>query len=202
MLAGRLAGHDDAPVGDHFVRLKNATWSDYQRVLQLRGERPVPRVAFLKGILELMSPALEHEALKSLIGCLVEVWCLERGVGFNVYGSWTIENEESQRGVEPDECYVFGGVLKPQRPDLAIEVIWTSGGLDKREIYRVLGVRELWFWRKGRLTAHVLRANGYEEIIGSEVLAGIDLVQLASFLDRPTTSQAIRDYRAALADRT
>ncbi|HEY4186088.1 MAG TPA: Uma2 family endonuclease [Polyangia bacterium] len=145
---------------------------------------------------------VEHEALRSLIGCLVEVWCLERGVEFNVYGSWTIENEESQRGVEADECYVFGGVLKPHRPDLAIEVIWTSGGLDKREIYRALGVRELWFWRRGRLTAHVLRANGYEEIIGSEVLAGSDLVQLASFLDRPTTSQAIRDHRAALAERT
>ncbi len=27
---------------------------------------------------------------------------------------------------------------------------------------------------------------------------GIDLTQLASFLDRPTTSQSIREYRAAL----
>jgi hypothetical protein len=29
-------------------------------------------------------------------------------------------------------------------------------------------------------------------------LPGIDLDELASFLDRPTASQAIRDYRAAL----
>ena len=201
MLAERTALHDEAPIGDHFVRLRNASWSDYQRVLELRGERPLPRLAYLKGVLELMSPSLEHEALKSLIGQLVEVWCLEHGVEFNAYGSWTIEDKETERGVEPDECYVFGGRTDPRRPDLAIEVIWTSGGLDKREIYRALGVRELWFWRKGRLTAYVLRAGDYQEIAGSEVLAGIDLDQLASFLDRPIASQAIREYRAALSAR-
>ena len=55
-----------------------------------------------------------------------------------------------QRGVEPDECYVFGDAPDPERPDLAIEVVWTRGGIDKREIYRALGVRELWFWRRGQ----------------------------------------------------
>jgi hypothetical protein len=29
-------------------------------------------------------------------------------------------------------------------------------------------------------------------------LPGIDLVQLASYLDRPSASQSIREYRAAL----
>ena len=29
-------------------------------------------------------------------------------------------------------------------------------------------------------------------------LPGIDLTQLCAYLDRPTTSQAIREYRAAL----
>jgi Uma2 family endonuclease len=194
-----MAVHDETPVGDHIVRLRNATWSDYQRVLELRGERPVPRLTYLKGTLELMSPSREHEMLKSLIGRLIEVWCPERGIDFNVYGSWTLENKEAERGVEPDECYVFGQVRDPQRPDLAIEVIWTSGSLDKREIYRALGVRELWFWRKGTLTAHALRGDSYQAIAASEILPGIDLDELASFLDRPTASQAIREYRAALS---
>jgi Uma2 family endonuclease len=129
---------------------------------------------------------------------LVEAWCLERGVEFGAYGSWTLENKESERGVEPDECYVFGADQSAQRPDLAIEVIWTWRGIDKKEIYRKLGVREIWFWRQNRITVHALRGESYEEIARSEVLPGIDLVQLTSFLDRPTVSQAIRDYRAAL----
>jgi hypothetical protein len=32
------------------------------------------------------------------------------------------------------------------RPDIAIEVIWTSGGIDKLEVYRKLGVREVWYY--------------------------------------------------------
>jgi Uma2 family endonuclease len=103
--------------------------------------------------------------------------------------------------VEPDECYVFGTVTEPERPDLAIEVIWTSGGIDKLAIYAKLGVREVWFWRRGRITAHVLGNDGYLEVGQSTVLAGINLVELAHHLDRPTASQAIREYRAALQAR-
>jgi Uma2 family endonuclease len=84
------------------------------------------------------------------------------------------------------------------RPDLAIEVIWTAGGLDKLEAYAKLGVREVWHWRRGRISVHVLRGGRYRRASGSKVLPGIDLDQLASFLDRESTSAAIRAYRAAL----
>jgi len=201
MLAERLATHDELSIDDHVVLLRDAAWSDYQRVLELRGERPIPRLAYLEGVLELMTPSRHHEALKSLIGQLVEVWCLERGIEFSAYGSWTLESKRTERGAEPDECYVFGDVPDPAAPDLAIEVIWTSGRLDKRDIYRKLGVRELWFWRRGQLTVHVLRGDAYEEVAASEVLPGIDLGELAGFLDKPTASQAIRAYRAALVAR-
>ena len=189
---------DDAPREDHIVVLRAATWADYQRMQEVRGDRSAPRLAFLQGVLQIMSPSRDHESLKSFIGCLVEVWCLERGVEFSTYGSWTIEDKEAERGVEPDECYVFGRVAEPTRPDLAIEVVWTSGGIDKLEVYRGLGVREVWIWRRGTLTAHVLREHGYEVCAGSEALPGIDLAQLASYLDRATTSEAMRAYRDAL----
>jgi Uma2 family endonuclease len=201
MLAERLAAHDEAAAGDHIVLLRNSAWSDYQRVLELRGDSAVPRLAFLEGVLQLMTPSREHEALKSLIGRLVEVWCLERGVEFRVFGSWTLESKQTERGVEPDECYVFGDARDPDRPDLAIEVVWTAGGLDKLEIYRRIGVREVWFWRRGRIGVHVLRGEAYAEVPRSEALPGIDLDELCGYLDRPTASQAIREYRAALAGR-
>ena len=202
MLAERLHAHDEASRDDHVVVLRNAAWSDYQRVLELRGDRSVPRLAYLEGVIQLMSPSQDHEAIKSLIGHLVAVWCLERGIEFSSFGSWTLESKEAERGVEPDECYVFGDPRGVPRPHLAIEVIWTSGGLDKREIYRKLGVPELWFWRRGRIIVYVLRGEVYEESPHSEVLRGIDLTELAGFLDRPTASRAILDYRAAIQART
>ena len=201
MLAKRLADHDDSPVDDKIVVLRGATWADYQRVLEVRGEASSPRMAYLEGALEIMRPSRSHEGLKSKIGRLAEVWCLENGIEFSGYGSWTLESKEEGRGIEPDECYVFGNVSEPARPDLASEVVWTSGGIDKLEIYRKLQVPEVWFWRRGGLTAHVLRGGSYAEATESSVLPGIDLAELASYLDRPTASQAIREYRAALLAR-
>src|SRR5690606_1601328 len=117
-----------------------------------------------------------------------------------------LEEKTVEKALEPDECYVFGPATAsmlskdgaPTRPDLAIEVVWTSGGIGKLDIYRALGVREVWFWRKGVITPRVLRGDDYVDVDASEVLPGIDLALLASFLDRPTTSAAMREYRDAL----
>jgi Uma2 family endonuclease len=197
-----LRERDDTPVEDHFVHLRGVSWEDYERLLEMRGDHSAPRISYLEGVVEIMSPSEDHEGIKSELGRLVEVYCLVSGIEFRVRGSWTIKERREERGVEPDECYVFG-TGPYDRPHLAIEVIWTSGGIDKLKIYRKLGVRDVWIWRRGRISVHVLRGDKYEDVTASEVLPGIDLDQLVSFLDRPTTSQAMLEYRAALeADHT
>jgi hypothetical protein len=62
-------------------------------------------------------------------------------------------------------------------------------------------VPELWFWRKNKITAYALEGGAYVELVGSKILLGIDLAALNSFIDRPTTSQSIREYRASLLGR-
>jgi len=193
-----IKDRDDVHHEDHFVHLDGVTWADYERLLEIRGEQSAPRITYLDGTLEIMSPSAPHESIKSMIGCLVEVWCLEHDVEFTTYGSWTLKNRRAKRGAEPDECYVFGSVAAKKRPDLAIEVIWTSGGIDKLDVYRKLGVPEIWVWDAGRIAVYRLRGERYVSTARSVVLRGIDLEQLANFIDRPTTSRAIRDYRAAL----
>lgn len=187
------------PREDHYVHLYDVTWADYLRLLEIRGERSVPRLTYLEGTLEIMSPSRTHDEIKSYIGCLVEAWCLERGVEFTPYGSWTLKNKREERGAEADECYVFGPEPKTKRrPDVAIEVVWTSGGIDKLNVYRKLRVREVWYWKNNSIQVYVLRGMSYEPAPASEALPGIDLAQLVTFLDRPTASAAIRDYRDAL----
>jgi Uma2 family endonuclease len=183
---------------DDIVVLRGVTWSDYQRILAIRGDSAVPRLTYLEGVLELRSPSRPHESIKSMIGCLVEGWCFGTGVELSPYGSWTHESQESERGAEPDECYVLGDVREPERCDLAIEVVWTSGGLDKLEVWRQLGVPEVWIWEDEALSVHRLRGEAYVEVPRSEWLPTLDLPHLLRFLDRPTTFAAIRDYRAAL----
>lgn len=183
---------------DDIIVLRDATWADYQRLLEIRGERPVPRLTYLEGALELMTPSRPHESIKSMIGCLVEAWCLEKGVAITPYGSWTLESKEADRGVEPDECYVIGDVQNPERPDLAIEVVWTSGGIDKLEVYRKLGVQEVWIWRQGTFEVFSLRDAQYARVERSEIVRGLDLAVLLRFVDVRPMTRAVTEYRAAL----
>lgn len=183
---------------DDIIVLRDATWADYQRIQEIRGDRPVPRLTYLEGALQLMTPSQPHESLKSMIGCLVEAWCFETGVGITPYGSWTHESKETNRGVEPDECYVLGDARDPERCDLAIEVVWTSGGLNKLDVYRKLGVKELWIWKAGVIDVFALRGDQYLRIERSELLPGLDLPMLLRFVDIRPMTRAVNEYRAAL----
>lgn len=205
---------DDRPTEDHVVQLSNATWSDYERVLELRGDRSAPRITYIEGVLEIMSPSRDHERIKSLIACLVEAYCLREDITFMPYGSWTLKDRRKRCGAEADECYVFGD--EPvDRPHLAIEVVWTSGGLDKLEVYCRLGVQEVWIWRRGRLSVHALRGAAprrrasrttrsparrprYVELARSELLPDLDLALLVQFLDRTSVNAAVRDFMRAV----
>jgi Uma2 family endonuclease len=196
-----LETRDDRPTEDHVVQIDGATWKDYERLLEIRGERSVPRISYLEGRVELMTPSRQHECIKSLIGCLVEAYCVHAAIHFMPYGSWTVKQRAVKSGAEPDECYVFGQA-DADRPHLAIEVIWTSGRLDKLEIYRRLRIDEVWYWRKGHIQPHALRGDRYEPIERSALLPGLDLELLVQCLDRPSALDAINDFRAALASRS
>jgi len=194
--------HDDRRTEDHVVRLSGVCWEDYERLLAMRGDRSAPRIAYLEGEVEITSPSQTHEGIKSIIGCLVEVYCLERDIPFSTCGSWTLQSRDRTRGAEPDECCIFGmpssSAGETERPHLAIEVVWTAGRIDKLDIYRKLGVAEVWYWRKGRIQPHYLRGERYVLVEASEVLPGLNLGLLTSFIERETTYDGIRGYRKAL----
>lgn len=174
------------------------SWSQYEIQLAIRGDASVPRISYLDGVMELMSPSKDHERIKSYIGRLVEAFALARGLDLSPYGSWTLKKAPKKAGVEPDECYLLGSDQTRETPDLVIEVIWTSGGIDKLEAYRRLGVREVWFWKDDAVQIHVLQNETYELAKESPGLPGLDLALLVSFLEHPTAMQAVRAYRAAL----
>jgi len=186
------------PTADQRVVMHGTSWSHYEALLALRGEASSPRIAFLEGALELITPSKDHERNKSFLGCLLEAYALERGIDLSPYGSWTLKSAPRQSGAEPDECYLVGADQGRDRPDLAIEVVWTSGGIDKLEIYARLGVGEVWFWREGRIEIHVLRGGRYEAAARSALFPDLDIDLLCSFLDRPTALQAVRAFRDAL----
>jgi len=187
------------PSTDHIVVLHDIAWNDYERLLEMRGDHSAPRISYLEGEVEIMSPSKDHELIKSYIGRLLEAWCTDRGIEFNPVGSWTLKRKKDKRAAEADECYIFGTEPR-ERPQLAIEVEWTRRGIDKLEIYRKLGVDEVWFWRKGIIEVHVLTKETYTRARRSRLFPQLDLELLAEMLDRDTLSQAVRDFRKALKE--
>jgi Uma2 family endonuclease len=178
------------------VRLQqNVSWEAFASFLVARGEKP-PRVAYLEGTLETMSPSTTHELWCKNISTIVEAYLDHLGIQYRGLRAWLLRSAPGLAGVEPDECYVFGSASKP-RPDLAIEVVWTSGSLDKLEIYRRLGVPEVWYVRRDAIEAYVLTADGYERRINSECLPGFDF----GFAIRLIGIEQLSELRRLLRDR-
>ena len=198
--AAVLREHDDMPNADHIVILHDVTWSDYERLVEIRGDHSAPRISYLEGEVEIMSPSKDHEQIKSYIGHLLETWCIDRGIEVKPLGSWTLTREKDARAAEADECYTFGTEPR-ETPQLAIEVEWTRRGINKLDIYRKLGVEEVWYWRRGVIEIYVLAEGTFDRVKRSRLLPDLDVELLASMLDRDTLTQAVRDFRRTY-DRT
>jgi Uma2 family endonuclease len=199
--AAAIPAGEYVPTADERIVMYNVPWSHFEVHLALRGEKSSPRMAYLDGVLELMAPSKGHERMKSFLGCLVEVFALERNIILSPYGGWTLKDAPDLAGIEPDECYIVGPDQSKERPDLAIEVIWTSGSIDKLEIYRRLEVGEVWFWKNNVLSVHVLSGDRYVTVERSALLPTLDLALLCTFLDHRSAMEAMRDFRDALRGR-
>jgi Uma2 family endonuclease len=195
----------DGELEDQRVILHDMSWAMYEALLAFRGDRSGVRMYFLDGEIELLSPSKTRESRKTTLARLLETWALEMDVDLNGFGSWTLKREVKEAGAEPDECYILGPADEREVPDLVIEVEWSrTTGLPKQEIYRRVGVRELWTLKSnGELALRVLEKDRYVErdiAEGSRVLAKLDLPWLLGFLDGPSQSAAVRALRDALRE--
>jgi Uma2 family endonuclease len=187
---------------DQVVVLRGIPWEQYDALCAARADTAGPHMAYLDGVLELISPSRRHEYAKTLIARLVEAYAEERGLSLNGFGSETFRKKAQDAGVEPDECYCVGPAKKV--PHFAIEVFYTSGGVDKLEIYRRLKVAEVWFWVRGQFWVYRLVGRQYDLVERSRVLPDLDLDELARIVastDESHQTEAVRAYRRALRRR-
>lgn len=189
----------NAPLAEQRLVLEGISWQQYNALVALFiNQFPALRMTYLEGTLELMTTSPEHERLKKTIARLIEAFAEELDLDLNGYGSATFRKEAAARGLEPDECYCLGELHEV--PDIALEIVITSGGLDKLEVYRGLGVQEVWFWQNQQMRIYGLvnGESGYQSLETSQCLPQLDIALLASYVDRPSQTQAVKAYRQAL----
>ena len=149
-------------------------WKQFKLIQAGFAEASGIRLAYFNGTIEILMPGRTHELFKSIIGMLIELFCLEMAIEFEPTGSMTQERE-GEVSLEADESYCFG--TSKSIPDLAIEVVLTSGGLDKLQRYQILEISEVWFWQDGVFSLYRFRNGKYDRITRSEIpeLTSLDI---------------------------
>ncbi|QIN84794.1 Uma2 family endonuclease [Rubrobacter tropicus] len=176
------------------VILHNASWETYERLMDERGDRRVPRFTYDRGELEIMSPSTERESIACFLELLVALVAGETDVNAYGVGSTTFKREDLERGFEPDACFYVQneerirgkprielGIDPP--PDLVIEVDITSPSLSKFSVCARIGVPEIWRHDGERASVFVLREGGYAEVAMSEVLPSLSGPVLSRFVE-------------------
>ena len=176
------------------IILHNTSWETYERLLDERGDSRVPRLAYDRGELEIMSPSSEHESVAYFAALLVAILAEEMRINAYGVGSTTYKRGDFGRGFEPDASfYIQNEELtrgKPRidlyvdpPPDLVVEVDITSPSLDKFPIYARLGVHEVWRYDGARATIFVLEAGEYVEAGESAAMPPLTAGVLARFIE-------------------
>ena len=165
-----------AHISEGVAHLSGIDWGRFKTLSRVFSGRRI-RLTYLKGMLEIMSPiSREHETRKSTLSLLLEAWLRRQHIRFYRTGGFTLESE-GYSSAEPDESY---SLHEPKDvPDLLIEVIVTSGSINKLEAYRPFQVPEVWFWKDGKLRVFCLEQGVYVETPRSQLLPTIDLELLA-----------------------
>jgi Uma2 family endonuclease len=174
-------------------------WQQFKLIQSGFAEASGIRLAYFNGTIEILMPGRTHELFKSIIGMLIELFCLEMAIEFEPTGSMTQERE-GEVSLEADESYCFG--ISKSIPDLAIEVVLTSGGLDKLQRYQILGIPEVWFWQDGVFSLYHLRDGKYDRITRSEIpeLTSLDIDLLTRCVLMAETSRltAANEFRKVI----
>ena len=181
---------------DEPILIDGMSWREFKAVEQLLS-RPGIRLSFLDGVLEIRRmPGRKHETVKQRISTLLDLYLEYAGIDFTPTGSVTLESETGMVKREADLSYELGA--NRELPDLVVEVVVTSGGINKLEAYKRLQIPEVWFWENGVFRLYSLFADGYADVDRSFVLPELDIVLLARCINIENHLQAMREFRQAI----
>jgi Uma2 family endonuclease len=176
------------------------TWEHFKHLQKGYEDISRAKLFYYNGTIEILMPGQPHETFASVIGYLLMMYFVQKGIAFVPTRSMT-QQKEGVASAQADESYCIGKV-KPI-PDLSIEVVFTSGGEGKLPLYQALGVPEVWFWEDGVLRLHHLREAGYQRIDRSELPGledlDIDFLKRCILMAETDVVEAIRTFQQEIS---
>jgi Uma2 family endonuclease len=169
---------------DKLFICSNTSWDEYEAILQQKANSAY-RISFLNDVLKIMSPSRNHEIIKDFIYLLIVAYCDVIELDYYPLGSTTLKQKDKSVGKEPDTSFCFNSLK--QIPDLAVEVIFSSGSVEDLEKYQKLGVKEVWFWINNQLEIYILIDDSYKKQNSSDNLAGLNIKLLNKYISQVLT---------------
>lgn len=171
---------------DRTLSLAGMTWAEYEKFDS--EEYLGYRVSYFNGVITLVSPSKNHERIAATIAILVVAYCRQLNLVYFPMRSTRLSNKPDA-GKEPDVSFAFG--TDKELPDLAIKVIFSSGGIDDLKKYQSIGIKEVWFWKDHRIVFYQLNTDGYTKISTSISLPNLAANTLESFVNRGFTESPL-----------
>ena len=166
------------------IAIPNVNWQEFETILAELGDKRSARIAYFRGLLEIMVPLPEHEKPKEIMSDIVKLLLKLSGRSYEPFGSTTFKREGTA-GIEPDACFYiqnYRAVIGRRRlepddppPDLAIESDVTSKTV--LSAYEAIGVPEVWVYDRPKLTIFVFTEGGYCQSEISPTFPDINIVE-------------------------
>ena len=199
-MAMAQATRPETTADDQRVAMTGIDWKGYSTMLRLRGERGVPKMVYLDGELFLMSPSFPHERLKERLGDLVKAVVMVLDIPCVTTAQTTFRRRKKRGGVEADHSFYLANEARIRGkdqirlrvdppPDLAIEAVYAHDAGAATEVYRRLGVPEVWICDQFDLTILVRQADG--RYVGSPTSASFPFLtaaEVSGWVHRPQSS--------------
>ncbi|BAZ45585.1 hypothetical protein NIES4102_26100 [Chondrocystis sp. NIES-4102] len=180
-----LIERDNLQQKDKLFICSNTSWDEYEAILQQKANSSAYRISFLNGVVKIISPSRNHEIIKDFIYLLIVAYCDAIKLDYYPLGSTTLKQKDKSVGKEPDTSFCFGSIK--QIPDLAVEVIFSSGSVEDLEKYQKLCVKEVWFWINNQLEIYSLVDDSYQKQNSSGNLPGLDTSLLNRYISQVLT---------------
>jgi Uma2 family endonuclease len=164
------------------------TWSEYQALIEQRGDSANPRLKYRQGEILLMSPLPKHGREANAIADLIKVLLDHLGQKYEAFTPMTMDLPEII-GIEPDYSFYIDNwpvAIGKDRidwnteapPDLALEIDVTSY-TDVND-YLPYRVPEVWIYKRNKLMIYTLETDSYKLVSSSRYFPNLNIEEIVT----------------------
>jgi Uma2 family endonuclease len=194
--------------GEHRFLIGGIDWVAYRQIADALPGRHF-HMSYDGEDLELMTISGEHGGCSRLVAFMVLILTDEIGLPRRTCGDMTLNREDLERGIEPDECFYITNeptvrgkkidLAVDPPPDLGVEIDLTTDSRRRFGIYAKIAVPEIWRY-DGKVATIFQRTSDGQYAVAERsqfflFLTAADLNRFLQMRDQVDETTLLRSFR-------